>query len=126
MLTSTRAFSGLGVSDLAAAKEFYGSRLGLNVEEDMGGLRLELPGGTSLFVYQSPAFSPAGYTVLNFEVPDIEQAVRELADAGIELERYEGMQFDELGISRGKAANCGPDIAWFRDPSGNVLSVVEP
>ena len=126
MLTSTHAFSGLGVSDIAAAKDFYGTKLGLGVEDDMGGLRVQLPGGPALFVYPSPAFSPAGYTVLNFEVADIEHAVRELADAGIQLERYEGMHFDELGISRGKAENCGPDIAWFRDPAGNVLSVVEP
>lgn len=126
MLTSTHAFSGLGVSDITAAKDFYGTKLGLHVDEDMGGLRLELPGGLSLFVYQSPAFTPAGYTVLNFEVPDIEQAVRELADAGIQLERYDGIDQDEFGVSRGKAAGRGPDIAWFRDPAGNVLSVLEP
>ncbi|MFC4244305.1 VOC family protein [Gryllotalpicola reticulitermitis] len=126
MLTSTYAFSGLGVSDLTAAKHFYGGQLGLELEEDMGGLRMQLPGGQSLFVYYSPAFSAAGYTVLNFQVPDIDAAVQELTDAGIQLERYEGMQFDELGISRGKATSQGPDIAWFRDPAGNVLSVLEP
>lgn len=126
MLTSTYGFSGLGVSDITAAKDFYGTKLGLTVAEDMGGLRITLPGGTTLFVYQSPSFSAAGYTALNFEVPDIEQAVRELTDAGIQLERYPGMTQDELGIARGKAQGQGPDIAWFRDPAGNILAVLEP
>lgn len=125
MLTSVHAFSGLGVSDLAAARDFYGTRLGLTVEDEMGQLRLRLPGGATLFVYESPSFSPAGYTALNFEVPDIDRAVRELTDAGIQLERYEGMPQDELGVMRGRAAQQGPDIAWFRDPAGNILSILQ-
>lgn len=125
MLTSVHAFSGLGVSDLAAARDFYGTRLGLTVEDEMGQLRLRLPGGATLFVYESPSFSPAGYTALNFAVPDIDRAVRELTDAGIRLERYEGMPQDELGVMRGRAAQQGPDIAWFRDPAGNILSILQ-
>lgn len=125
MLNSVRAFSGLGVNDLDAARQFYGSALGLTVESDMGGLRLVLPGGTTLFVYESPAFSAAGYTVLNFEVDDIDTAVTELASAGIQLERYPGMRHDDLGVVRGRAAGQGPDIAWFRDPAGNILSILQ-
>ncbi|GAA4164015.1 VOC family protein [Gryllotalpicola daejeonensis] len=125
MLTSAHAFSGLGVTDLAAAKEFYGGKLGLVVEENPAGLTLQLPGGSSLFVYQSPSFEPAGYTVLNFEVADITTAATELRLAGIELERYEGLPHDEAGIVRGKSVGEGPDIAWFRDPSGNILSILQ-
>jgi catechol 2,3-dioxygenase-like lactoylglutathione lyase family enzyme len=125
MLTAVHGFSGLGVSDIAAAKAFYADKLGLTVTEDMGGLALALPGGTDLFVYESPAFAPAGYTVLNFEVPDIDAAVRELADAGVAVERYEGLPHDESGVVRGRAAGQGPDIAWFRDPAGNILAVLQ-
>lgn len=125
MLTTIHAFSGLGVDDIDAARHFYGGKLGLAVTEDMGGLRLALPGGTELFVYPSPAFTPAGYTALNFVVPDIEAAAAELTAAGIELERYDGMGQDELGIMRGKAIGQGPDIAWFRDPAGNTLSIIQ-
>jgi catechol 2,3-dioxygenase-like lactoylglutathione lyase family enzyme len=125
MLTSVHAFSGLGVHDLNAAKEFYGTTLGLVIDENPAGLTLRLPGGGTLFVYQSPSFEPAGYTVLNFAVADIEAAAKELSAAGVELERYEGLPHDELGIVRGKAASQGPDIAWFRDPSGNILSILQ-
>lgn len=125
MLTSTGAFSGLGVDSLAAAKEFYGGRLGLTVAENPAGLTLQLPGGGTLFVYESPSFAPAGYTALNFEVDDITRAAAELEAVGIELERYEGLPHDESGIVRGKAANEGPDIGWFRDPSGNIISILQ-
>jgi catechol 2,3-dioxygenase-like lactoylglutathione lyase family enzyme len=125
MLTSVRAFSGLGVTDLTVAKEFYGGKLGLVVEDDPAGLTLQLPGGSTLFVYQSPNFEPAGYTVLNFEVADITTAATELRVAGIELERYEGLPHDDDGIVRGKSVGQGPDIAWFRDPSGNILSILQ-
>ncbi|GAA4181480.1 VOC family protein [Gryllotalpicola koreensis] len=125
MLTSTAAFSGLGVDDLAAAREFYGGKLGLTIDESPAGLTLELPGGGTLFVYESPAFTPAGYTALNFEVDDITAAAAELKAAGIELERYEGLPHDENGIVRGKEANQGPDIGWFRDPSGNIISILQ-
>lgn len=126
MLTAVHAFSGLGVTDIAATRSFYADKLGLAVGEDMGGLTLHLPGGTDLFVYESPAFAPAGYTVLNFEVPDIDAAVRELADAGVELERYAGLPHDESGVVRGRSAGQGPDIAWFRDPAGNILAILQP
>ncbi len=125
MLTIDHAFSGLGVDDIDAAEAFYGGTLGLAVEHGMGGLTLRLPGGAGLLVYPSPAFSPAGYTVLNLEVPDISAAVAELTARGVVFERYAGMQQDEAGIARGKATGAGPDIAWFRDPAGNVLSVLE-
>lgn len=125
MLTSTYAFSGLGVDDLDAARDFYTGKLGLAIADNGMGLELQLPGGATLFVYQSPSYEPAGYTVLNFVVEDIEAAARELTDAGVELERYPGLPHDELGIVRGKAARQGPDIAWFRDPSGNVLSILQ-
>jgi catechol 2,3-dioxygenase-like lactoylglutathione lyase family enzyme len=125
MLTSVRAFSGLGVDDLEAARQFYGTTLGITVESDPAGLRLMLPGGTSLFVYESPAFRAAGYTVLNFEVEDIDSAVAELAAAGVQLERYPGMSHDDLGVVRGRVAGQGPDIAWFRDPAGNTLSILQ-
>jgi len=124
MLTSTHAFSGLGVDDLDATKQFYGGKLGLEIEENPEGLTLRLPGGT-LFVYQSPSFTPAGYTVLNFEVDDIDVAAAELAAAGIELERYAGLPQDDNGVVRGRAVGQGPDIAWFRDPSGNILSILQ-
>ncbi|GAA4182431.1 VOC family protein [Gryllotalpicola kribbensis] len=124
MLTSTHAFSGLGVDDLDAAKQFYGGKLGLTIDENPAGLTLRLPGGT-LFVYQSPSFTPAGYTVLNFEVEDIDVAAAELAAAGIELERYEGMPHSHNGVVRGREAGQGPDIGWFRDPSGNILSILQ-
>lgn len=125
MLTSVHAFSGLGVDDIEAAREFYGGALGLTVEPDMGALRVTLPGGATLFVYESPAFSAAGYTVLNFVVPDIDAAVAELAVAGVELERYEGVEQDERGVARGRANGQGPDIAWFRDPAGNILAILQ-
>jgi catechol 2,3-dioxygenase-like lactoylglutathione lyase family enzyme len=125
MLTSVNAFSGLGVDSLAAAKEFYGGKLGLIVTENPAGLTLELPGGGTLFVYESPSFTPAGYTVLNFEVADIEVAAAELRAAGIELERYEGLPHDDSGIVRGRAVGQGPDIGWFRDPSGNIVSILQ-
>ncbi|AYG03991.1 VOC family protein [Gryllotalpicola protaetiae] len=125
MLTSTGAFSGLGVDSLAAAKEFYGGKLGLTVDENPAGLTLRLPGGGTLFVYESPSFTPAGYTALNFEVADITAAAAELQAAGVELERYEGLPHDESGIVRGKAVGQGPDIGWFRDPSGNIISILQ-
>jgi len=125
MLTSVNAFSGLGVDSLATAKEFYGGKLGLTIHEGPAGLTLKLPGGGTLFVYESPSFTPAGYTALNFEVEDISAAASELRAAGIELERYEGLPHDDDGIVRGKAVNRGPDIGWFRDPSGNIISILQ-
>jgi catechol 2,3-dioxygenase-like lactoylglutathione lyase family enzyme len=112
------------VDDLDAAAAFYGDTLGLRVELRAEGLMIELPGGGRVFVYQKSDHTPASYTVLNLEVPDIDTAVDELAAAGIALERYPGMPHDERGVVRGKAAGRGPDIAWFTDPAGNVISVL--
>jgi catechol 2,3-dioxygenase-like lactoylglutathione lyase family enzyme len=125
MLTSVNAFSGLGVDSLATAREFYGGKLGLTVDDDPAGLTLHLPGGGTLFVYESPNFTPAGYTALNFEVDDITAAAAELRAVGIELERYEGLPHDDSGIVRGKSTGQGPDIGWFRDPSGNTISILQ-
>ena len=123
MLTTTGAFSGFSVDDQAAALAFYRDTLGVDVEETPMGLRLRLP-GTTVFLYEKADHQPATFTVLNFGVPDIDAAVAGLAAAGIELQRYPGMPQDELGILRGKAAGMGPDIAWFADPAGNILSVL--
>ncbi|MGY1754633.1 VOC family protein [Blastococcus sp. SYSU D01042] len=120
MLTDTKAFSGIAVRDLAAARQFYGEVLGLRTSEDHGNLWLHLAGGRDTFVYEQPTASPASYTVLNFQVADVGAAVRELAARGVEFQRYDGMPQDEDGVMRG----MGPGIAWFTDPSGNVLSVL--
>ena len=125
MLTAKSAFSGFSVSNLAAAKEFYSGTLGLPVEEGGMGLKLQLPGGAAVFVYQKKDHQPAMFTILNFVVENIDSAVEELAKSGIQLERYEGMAQDEKGIMRGIAKSRGPDIAWFTDPSGNILSVLQ-
>jgi predicted enzyme related to lactoylglutathione lyase len=122
------AFSGFSVNDLAAAKQFYTEVLGCSAEDAMGdGLRLTLPGGTVIWIYTKPNHQPATYTVLNFDVDDVEAAVDALAARGVTFERYDGMGFeqDEKGIARGLAAGKGPDIAWFKDPAGNILSVLQ-
>ena len=124
MLTTTGAFSGFSVSDQAAALAFYRDTLGVEVVDTGMGLELHLGGTTNVFVYPKDDHVPATFTVLNFEVADIDVAVDELVAAGIEILRYEGAHQDEKGIARGKAANRGPDIAWFADPAGNILSVL--
>jgi catechol 2,3-dioxygenase-like lactoylglutathione lyase family enzyme len=125
MLTTKHAFSGFSVSDIGAAKRFYGETLGLKVsEEAMDILDITLPGGGSVIAYPKDDHVPATFTILNFVVDDIDKAVDELAASGVSFERYEGMPHDEKGVLRGKAANMGPDIAWFLDPAGNVLSVL--
>jgi catechol 2,3-dioxygenase-like lactoylglutathione lyase family enzyme len=123
MFEDSKAYSGFAVKDIAAAKAFYGGTLGLHVADRYEGyvLDLALPGGDShVFVYPKDDFVPATYTILNFPVPDVEASVRELMAAGIEMARFEGSEQDELGIARGGG---GPTIAWFRDPSGNIISV---
>jgi catechol 2,3-dioxygenase-like lactoylglutathione lyase family enzyme len=121
MLTDSAAFSGFAVPDLEAARRFYADTLGLRVEVDEGGmLILHLGGGTDVLVYPKPDHSPATYTVLNFPVDDVEAVVDELTARGVRFERYPGFEQDEKGIARGQ----GPDIAWFTDPAGNVLSVL--
>jgi catechol 2,3-dioxygenase-like lactoylglutathione lyase family enzyme len=120
MFANTRAFSGFAVDDLRKAREFYGETLGLRTSEEHGLLTLHLAGDRDTLVYPKRNHTPATYTILNFPVDDIDKAVDELASRGVRFERYEGMQQDEKGIHRGD----GPDIAWFKDPAGNVLSVL--
>jgi catechol 2,3-dioxygenase-like lactoylglutathione lyase family enzyme len=124
MFKDTQAFSGFSVNDVAAAKAFYAETLGLVVDENPMGLNLKLAGGGHVFVYPKDDHQPATYTMLNFSVDDIEAAVQELTDKGVALEHYEGMT-DEQGIARGLAAHRGPDIAWFKDPAGNILAVLQ-
>ncbi|GAA2223849.1 VOC family protein [Herbiconiux moechotypicola] len=127
MVTSTHGFSGFSVRDTAEAERFYRDVLGLEVQpNEMGILGITLPGGATVMAYpKGDAHSPASFTILNLVVPDIDAAVDELTAAGVVFERYDTMPQDEKGIGRGKAAGMGPDIAWFLDPSGNILSVLE-
>ncbi len=127
MVEAVHAFSGFSVNDLAEAREFYAEKLGLDVTEGtMGNLQLKLPGGHEVFVYEKPDHVPATFTILNLVVEDIDAAVAALGAAGVVTKIYDDPDFntDEKGVARGKAAGYGPDIAWFRDPSGNVLSVL--
>ena len=126
MFNPTTAFSGFSVDDLAAAREFYATMLGLTVDPDGVGARLHLPGGGTVFVYPKENHQPASFTILNFAVDDIDAAVDELVTRGVKFERYEGMPgVDAKGIMRGREHNTGPDIAWFLDPAGNILSVLQ-
>lgn len=125
MFRDSDAFSGFSVNDLAAAKKFYGQTLGLEVGEDPMGLWLKTGGGHGIFVYPKDDHIPASYTILNFRVADIGQVVTELAAKGVQFEQYEGMHQDDAGIAHGIAANMGPDIAWFKDPAGNILAVLQ-
>ncbi len=128
MLTSIRAFSGFSVNDLNKARDFYIDKLALKVVDDNMGLDLELPGGGRVFIYEKPDHQPAAFTILNFVVENISETVDHLgSEHGISFLRYDNMpgQQDEKGIMRGKAVNMGPDIAWFTDPAGNILSVIE-
>ena len=123
MLKGNRTFSSFSADDIPAAKRFYDDTLGLEVEEQMGGLALHLGGGGEVFVYPKDDHVPATHTVLNFLVEDIDATVDRLTDAGIAFEQYEGeLATDEKGIAR--APDGGPTIAWFKDPAGNTLSVV--
>ena len=124
MFANTKAYSGFAVDDLEKAREFYGETLGLRtsvISEGGGVMSLDLAGDRGTLVYQKPDFTPATYTILNFPVDDIDKAVDELAARGVRFERYDGFEQDEKGISRGE----GPYIAWFKDPAGNVLSVLQ-
>jgi catechol 2,3-dioxygenase-like lactoylglutathione lyase family enzyme len=123
MFANTTAFSSFAVDDLDRAREFYGSTLGVEVtDEPMGVLTLHLAGNRQTLVYPKPDFTPATYTILNFEVDDIDAAVDELRSRGVEFERYDGFDQDEKGISRSDGDT--PDIAWFTDPAGNILAVL--
>ena len=123
MFKDTKAFSGFAVNDTERAREFYGQTLGIEVT-DAGGpglLTLHIAGGREILIYPKEDHSAADYTILNFPVDDIEAAVDGLAERGVAFERYEGFNQDDRGIFRGP----GPLIAWFRDPAGNILSVIE-
>jgi catechol 2,3-dioxygenase-like lactoylglutathione lyase family enzyme len=121
MFADTKAFSGFAVDDVAKAREFYGGTLGLKTSEHNGLLTLHLAGDRPTLVYPKPDHTPADYTILNFPVPDIDRAVADLAARGVCFERYDGFDQDEQGVFRGG----GPYIAWFKDPAGNVLSVLQ-
>ena len=121
------SFSGLSVGSAAAAKQFYGETLGLKLTDESMGLNFQLPGGGQLFLYEKPDHQPASFTVLNFVVSSINAAIDELVARGVSFERYDNLPGaqDQRGVLRGKAANMGPDIAWFTDPAGNILSLIE-
>lgn len=125
MITPVRTFSGFSVRDVDEARAFYRDVVGLGVAEEMNSLVLHLGNGASVFVYEKPHHEPATYTVLNFAVADIDEAVGALEASGVRMLRYEGFGQDEHGIARPPAgSDRGPDIAWFTDPSGNILSVL--
>jgi catechol 2,3-dioxygenase-like lactoylglutathione lyase family enzyme len=121
MFGDTKAFSGFAVDDLEQARRFYGDTLGLKTSEDHGLLTLHIAGDRPTLVYPKPDHTPADYTILNFPVDDIDKAVDELAARGVTFERYEGFDQDEKGVSR----DIGPYIAWFKDPAGNILAVLQ-
>ncbi len=121
MFENTKAFSGFSVDDVPEAKKFYSETLGLRVSEEYGMLWLHIAGEWDILVYPKPDHTPATYTILNFQVDDIEKAVAELAERGVRFECYDDSDTDEKGIYRGG----GPLIAWFKDPAGNVLSVIQ-
>jgi catechol 2,3-dioxygenase-like lactoylglutathione lyase family enzyme len=121
MLTDSKAFSGFAVDDLEKAKAFYADTLGIETSEENGMLTLHLAGDRPTLVYPKPDHEPAGYTILNFPVEDIDRAVDGLAGRGVEFLRYEGFGQDEKGVMREQ----GPPIAWFTDPAGNILSVLQ-
>jgi predicted enzyme related to lactoylglutathione lyase len=124
MFTDTKAFSGFAVDDVQKARQFYGETLGLKtsvIDEEYGLISLDLAGDRGTLVYEKADHEPATYTILNFPVDDIDAAVDELAARGVSFETYDGIEQDEKGIAR----DAGPYIAWFRDPAGNVLSVLQ-
>ncbi|MFE7510883.1 VOC family protein [Streptomyces sp. NPDC057540] len=128
MFGETTAYSGFSVDDLDAARGFYGDVLGLTVEdagpEGMRMLNLVLPGGARILVYPKENHTPASFTILNFEVDDIDRAVDDLAGRGVTFARYPGFETDDKGVVRGSGGGEGPAIAWFTDPAGNVIAVM--
>lgn len=125
MLENATAFSGYSVDNISNAKEFY-EKLGVDTRQTAMGLELHFQGRNPVFVYEKSDHQPASFTVLNFEVNDIDVAIDGLVEKGIVFERYDTLPAaqDERGVLRGKAASMGPDIAWFKDPAGNILSIV--
>ncbi len=124
MLKASNAFSGFSTNDIVKAKDFYGRTLGIEVSEEYGLLNLHLGGGTDVLIYPKANHAPATFTVLNFPVDDVDKAVDELTKRGVRFEIYNDPDFktDNKGVSRG---NGGPTIAWFKDPAGNILSVLD-
>ena len=126
MFKDTKAFSSFSVDDLQKARQFYGQTLGLELSQTAEGLALRIAGGGQVFIYPKPNHTPASFTVLNFPVDAIEQAVDELTKRGVRFEHYDGdIKTDGKGIHRSTRAGAGPHIAWFKDPAGNILSVLE-
>ncbi|HZM64083.1 MAG TPA: VOC family protein [Candidatus Saccharimonadales bacterium] len=127
MFKKSQAFSSFSVDDLDKAKEFYGKTLGLDVKEWAGmGLKLKLATGGEVFIYpKGKGHVPASFTVLNFPVDDIDEAVAGLKEKGVKLEHYDGFNQDEDGVARSKSPQDGPSIAWFKDPAGNVLAILQ-
>jgi len=121
MFGNTKAFSGFAANDIDAARAFYADTLGIEVTEEHGMLQLALGGGQPTLVFPKPSHTPAEYTILNFPVDDIDAAVDALVERGVQILRYDGMPQDERGVMR----EGGPYIAWFTDPAGNVLSVLQ-
>jgi catechol 2,3-dioxygenase-like lactoylglutathione lyase family enzyme len=121
MLGNSNAFNGFAVPDIEEARRFYGETLGIETSEENGLLTLHLAGDRPTMIYLKPDFEPATYTILNFPVDDIDAAVDELVSRGVEIERYDGFGQDEKGIAR----DAGPPIAWFKDPAGNILAVLQ-
>jgi len=124
MFANTKATNGFAVDDIEAAKRFYGETLGLGtteLSEEHGLISIQLAGGRDTLVYRKDDFTPATYTILNFEVDDVDAAVDELTAKGVTMERYDDFDQDDKGIARGP----GPSIAWFKDPAGNILSVLQ-
>lgn len=127
MIKAQSTFSGFSVDYIDKAKEFYTETLGFKIIDETMGLQLELPDNGKLFVYQKDDHKPATFTVLNIVVDDIDQAIAELTEKGVKFEMYDDMPVkqDQKGVLRGKEANQGPNIAWFKDPAGNILSLIE-
>jgi catechol 2,3-dioxygenase-like lactoylglutathione lyase family enzyme len=121
MLGNSKAFSGFAVPDIDAARRFYGETLGIDTSVDNGILTLHLAGDRATLIYPKPDFEPATYTILNFPVEDIDATVDELVSRGVAIERYDGFGQDDKGIAR----DAGPPIAWFKDPAGNILAVIQ-
>lgn len=130
MLKMKSMFSGFSVDNINDAKNFYTHILGLTLESEVMGLQLRAPDNTMLFIYPKDDHQPATFTVLNFAVDDIDEAADELTKQGIKLERYDNLdntpiKQDEKGILRSYGDDNGPDVAWFKDPAGNVLSIIQ-
>jgi predicted enzyme related to lactoylglutathione lyase len=127
MFKADSSFSGYSVNDIQAAKKFYTEIMGLTLTSETMGLRFQLPGGGQLFMYEKSDHVPATFTILNFVVSDIDATVDTLTNSGVVFERYDSssMKQDDKAILRGKASGQGPDIAWFKDPAGNILSVLQ-